>query len=583
MRALLAQAEADLARGDFAQAQRHAEKLLEQEPPRVMRARALLVAADAAAGLRLHRVAAGRYAEILARHAASPEAPPAALGLGLAHQRQGDLQPARQAWTRLGDVYPADRRAPLALALAAEVASETGDLPGALALLDRLIARHPRTPQAQGARMTRAILLVRQQREDEAVRELDALVQGDGVAALAERGRLLASLQTPPSGAAVAALPRSVATNGNGGNGNGGHGAAAGGHDRLEHFAAAFLDTRDRANAPYVLHGLVVLGATKRGWLDPTVTTLARRLVDEFPTYPPAVPMLARVGAVAISMGRWPIARQAYESLLARAPATPVAESARVDLAEALLRTGDAAAARQQLAARSVRGADTARALLLQVEVSEALGDRRGALSAYDRLLVEHPRLARSSPSLMAHARLLEDTGEPARAGVLLKRVMDQASGEVAAEAAYRLARIHGAAGQHQAAAEWYLTAAYAVEGSRWTRPALLGAGESMAAMNETKEALAIYQTLVLSRAGIERAEDREVSAEAAYRAGELLRGAGRHEDALDMYQRSARLSAGSRLEGRALTGAAASLEATGNHAQAEVVRRRLQESGARD
>jgi len=604
---LLAQAHESIARGDFAQAQRQAEAALRADPPKGVRATPLLVAANAAAAQRLDRIAAQHYGEILSKHGQSPEAPSATMGLGWTELRQGERDRARRTWTRFADTFPADPQAPLALALAAEVASDQGQLAAAQDLLDRILTRHARAPEAEGARLSRAIVLVRRNREDDAARDLDAIVQVGATSAIDERRRLVASLRRAPTEVAVAALPIATAvngggggngngsngnggySNGNGGHGNGGHSNGNGGRspaltpagDPLERFAVAFLETHDRASAPYVLHGLVVLGATNRGWTDPSVATLASRLLDDFPAYPPAPVLLARVGASAVAAGQWPLARRAYEPLVTRDPASPFAQTIRVDLAEALLRTGVPAEARRHLDAGVAGDARNAsRALLLRAEASEALGDRRGALAAYDRVLAEHAAIPRSAQSLLAHAQLLQDAGQPSRARPVLERVVAQSKGEVVAEAAYRLATILGDAREHKAAVEWYLTAAYVAEGSRWTGPALLGAGASLAALNETGDALAIYRRLVPARAAAGRTEDR-VGGEAAYRAAEIVRVAGRHEDALELYLTSAHLTPGSAAERRALVGAVRCLVAKGDRAAAEVIYRRLLASNA--
>jgi hypothetical protein len=79
----------------------------------------------------------------------------------------------------------------------------------------------------------------------------------------------------------------------------------------------------------------------------------------------------------------------------------------------------------------------------------------------------------------------------------------------------------------HEAAAEWFLTAAYVGPASRWARPAMLGAGHALAALKETNEALTIYRKLVPPRTGPARPDDREVGGVAALRAAEILRDAG--------------------------------------------------------
>jgi hypothetical protein len=359
---------------------------------------------------------------------------------------------------------------------------------------------------------------------------------------------------------------------------------ATNGHhtDSLERFATAFLQTGDSAGAPYVLHGLVVLGATQRGWTDPVVASLAGRLLDGFPSYPPAPALLARVGAAAVTAGHWPTVRDAYGALVSRAPADGFARSVRVDLAEALLRTGAPAEARRHLANGVAAGErDAPRALLVRAEAAEALGDRRAALADYDRLLTEHPAVPRSPQSLLAHARLLEQAGQPARARPVLERVVAQSRGDAVPEAAYRLAVMHSEAGQHSAAVDWYLTAAYVEEGSIWVRPALLGAGGSLAALDETREALVIYRTLVPARNVVVQPQDRTVGGEAAYRAAELVSSEGRHEEALDLYLTSAHLTAGEPAERRALVGAVRCLVALGDRGAAEAIYYRLLESSA--
>jgi tetratricopeptide (TPR) repeat protein len=214
--------------------------------------------------------------------------------------------------------------------------------------------------------------------------------------------------------------------------------------------------------------------------------------------------------------------------------------------------------------------------LLLLAEIHEAAGERRAALAAYDRLLEEYPRVDRSPHSLLVHVRLLEELGQAERTPPVLRRLVEVSSGEVAAEGAYRLAQGLRAQGQHAAAVEWYLTAVYVAEESRWARLALLAAGASLAALDETKEALAAYRKLLPARPGVDQPADREASGEAAYRVGEILAGAGLHEDALDMFVTSAHFTAGLPAESRALVGVLRCLVATGDRAAAEAIYLRL-------
>ena len=270
------------------------------------------------------------------------------------------------------------------------------------------------------------------------------------------------------------------------------------------------------------------------------------------------------------------------ETLLARAPAAALDRNARVAYAEALFRTGATTEARTVAqAAAAGTGDEAARALVLLAEMHEAAGERRAAVAIYDRLLQDFPRVGRSPASLLTHARLLEELGQSGRVRPVLQKLVEVSSGEVAAEGAYRLGQSLRADGQHAGAVDWYLTAAYVAEGSRWSRLGLLGAGASLVALKETKDALAVYRKLLPARPGVDTPVDREASGEAAYRVGEILSGAGLHEDALAMFVASAHFTTGLPAERRALVGVVRCLVATGDRASAEAIYKRLSSTGA--
>jgi TolA-binding protein len=523
--------------------------------------------------MRSYGQAAARYREFLSRHEEAPETPGAAMALGWAEFRLGDRARARRSWTGVADKFPADARAPLACVLAAEVASQGGDTVAAHALFHRLITQYPSTLHAGIARLSRSVLALRRDHEDEAVRELDVLVQSSEPLVIDAHARLSAALAVPGAEGGLDEPPRNASW----GHGAGG-GVRASGTEPLESFTTRLLG-QERERTPYLLHGFVLLAAANRGWSDVSVDALAGRLVDDFPSYPAAPVLLARVAAASASTGQWPIARRAYEKLVARYPGTPMGRREQVEFAEALFRTGATVQARAQLEQAAAAGGDAApRALLLLAQMDETGGRRREALAAYDRVLRDYPRIERSTQSLLSHARLLEDFGEVDRMPPLLLRVVAQTDGEVAAEAAYRLGRILNAEGLHADAVQWYMTAAYVAEGSRWARLALLGAGSSLTALRALNEAVAVYRKLLPAN-GLARTQDRETSGEAAYRVAEILRGAGQHEDALDMYLTSAYLTPGSPAEPRALVGAVQCLVARGDRLSAEAIYRRLLQS----
>jgi TolA-binding protein len=528
-----------------------------------VRARALLIAGDAAFGMGSYTLAAARYGELAAMpDRLSPEMPRAAFALGWAELRQGRPAQARRAWTRFADRFPADERAPVALLGAAELAARAGDVSTSRRLLDRVIAQHPTTPVATLARLSRAVLALHNQREDEALRDLEHAVRIGGPPALEGRARLHQALAVSGGGFRLDLTRATTAR-------------AAG--DALDRFAAPIVERRHREPTPHLHHGLLLLAARDRGWSDPLTATLARRLLEDFPSHEPASVLLIRVARAAAVAGQWPLARGAWETLMVRLPHTAAARAGRVPLAEALAHTGattDARATLEQVA--SGGGDDAPRALLLLAELHDRAGERRAALAVYDRLLREHPRTPRTPASLLRHAQLLEDAGQVAGARPLLHAVVQTAQGESAAEAAYRLGRGLTAERQHAAALEWYLTAAYVGDTTRWARRALLESGRAFTALQQPSEALAAYWKLVAPRAGFDPADDPEPSGEAAYLAGELLRTAGLHDEALGMFARSAELTAGSPAEPRALVGALESFVATGDRAAAERVYRRL-------
>ena len=119
------------------------------------------------------------------------------------------------------------------------------------------------------------------------------------------------------------------------------------------------------------------------------------------------------------------------------------------------------------------------------------------------------------------------------------------------------------------------------------TGAALLGTGDSLAALDRNPEALAAYAKLVNSvpvdarRRSPDYATKREAAGEAAYRSGALLRSGGRHREALNMFILSSFFTTGTPAYGRALIGAMHCFVALGDRAGAEAYYRQLQARGA--
>lgn len=489
--ALLDRARAELASGNFPAALLQAETVLRASTSKDVRAAALFLAGTAAYGMRAYTRATERYGELVAKHERVPDAPQAALALGWAELGLGHLDRARRSWALLARKFPADERAPLALLLAAQVTTQAGELSAAQMSLDQLIQRYPTDPAAGVARLSRSILAVRVGREPDGVRDLRELVQTRQMCAAHERHVLLKAL-------AVAGVEApSIRVNG--------HDCALppAGREPLAQFAAPFLDgASDPDTTPIVLHGLVRLAAEDRLWAE--VPALSRDLVTGYPTYPATAGLLARIAGRAASDREWSIVRGTYEQILTRYSSSPLTLRARLDLAEALFRTGAETAAYAQLTQieRVDRAQEQApRRLFLLAEVSEALGRPQEALAAYDRLHRDYPSAEWTAESHLPRARLLQTLGQREQARALLEDIVKEAEGEAFGEAAVRLGQILGAEAQHDLAVKWYLTAAYVAADSTWGQRALLGALQSLLATGDRMAANAIYRRMRASSA----------------------------------------------------------------------------------
>ncbi|MGH7385414.1 MAG: tetratricopeptide repeat protein [Candidatus Rokuibacteriota bacterium] len=551
------------------------------------------MAGDAAYAMRGYKMAAQRYRKLLSKHRVAPEASHAALGLGWAEVRLGHPEKGRRAWTQLARRYPEDSRVPIALLLAAQVSSQAGEAAAARTLLDRVVEGHAVSPEAGLARLNRSILSVREGRTPEAARDLRVLVKSGRSSLAQERQRLLDGLLA--AGAEGGLGRELVLTTASRGDDDGQVPASAA--RPFERFAAPFLDSaRDPEATLLVLHGLILAAGEDKAW--PEVQGLSNQLVDRFPAYQAAPVLLARVADRAFSDRQWPVVRAIHEQMIARYPGAR-SPKGRVDFAEALFRMRAVTEARAELT-RFVDAAPSApeapRALVLLAEANEALDRPREALTAYERLLRDYPHAEWTAESLLPHARLLQHLiGREQDARLLLEEVVRRTEGEALGEASVRLARILSADGEHGRAVERYRAAADAVaEDSRWYRPALLGAGRSLETLNRTPEALVLYRKALPSipvgrlredggsrTAPADLIADPEPAGEAAYRAGEILSGTGRSEDALDMYLTAAYLAPESRWGRRALVGAVRSLVAAGDRASAEAIYRRLLGSSA--
>ena len=488
--ASLDQAKADLVARDFSKALLRAETVLRQTPAPGVRAAALLLSADAAYGLRAYTRAAERYREFLSMYELAVEAPQATLALGWAEFRLGQVGQARRTWTQLARRYPMDDRAPLALVLAAEAAIRAGDPAAGRAQLDQVLAAYEGGPVVEVARLSRAVLAARQSREEDAVRDLRELVRGERVCAPGARRALIRMMTEPGREEPLVRVSHAGCV----------RAPAAPAAVPIERFAAPLLDgAGDPDTTPLVLRGLVGLAADDGRWTE--AASLSSRLVATFQAYPGTEAMLVRVAARAASDQQWPVARDLYGQLVTRYREESLDRKARLDFAEALLRTGDPDAAQGELA-RLVGAVDreqAPRALYLLASAREAQGRPQEALALQERLAREYPRTEWAADGMLPRARLLQSLGRSKEARPLLEAVVQGADGEPFAEAAFRLGQISRDGGERSAAVSWYLSAASTGAPTAWTPRALAGAVECLASGGDRAFAEAVYRRLQAS------------------------------------------------------------------------------------
>jgi tetratricopeptide (TPR) repeat protein len=573
----LERARQDYTRGNYRAALADAEAVVRSSASAPLRAPALVIAGDSAFVLGDYMRASANYTAFLSSYRTLPDAPRVAMARGWAKLRQGDVEHARSTWSAFADEFPGDTRAPLALILSASAASAAGDPAAAQAALDRLVGSYPASPYVGVAKLQRSLLALDRGDENAVVRDLGDVIRTHGSAAVRDHLAIVSALATP--GAELGVQPPSP---------------SAPARETVERFADAVIAMRppkttaapSQAATARVLHGAILVAAKERGWANAFVDSLANRLFDEFPSYTAGPTLLARVASAAATAGNSPMAMRDYEKAVARYGDAPEATYARLELAEALVHAGALPQAREQLRRAAVGGDRSGHAWLRLAEVSQMMGDRREALAAYERVPSTLPR---TPESLMAHARLLQESGQAASARPLLQTVVRTSKGATTSEAAYDLGRLARERGQQAEALEWFTTAANAAPDSRWGRLAMLDTGDALAALGRRSDAVAAYTKLLAAvpvdawGGATAHTAERELAGEAAYRGGELLRSAGRHGEALNMFMTSAFFTKGSPTEGRALAGAVRCFIATGDRTAAEALYRELQATGAQE
>jgi tetratricopeptide (TPR) repeat protein len=128
-----------------------------------------------------------------------------------------------------------------------------------------------------------------------------------------------------------------------------------------------------------------------------------------------------------------------------------------------------------------------------------AAGDRRGAVEAFDRAAKAGMNPAANPEAFSSYGKLLLRDRRWEEARTVLERLLAGAEGPEAAEVAVSLADAWAGQGDHQAAAEYYMTAAYLTPDSVTGYKALLAAARSFTAAKDAGAAAVVYRKLLAS------------------------------------------------------------------------------------
>jgi tetratricopeptide (TPR) repeat protein len=265
---------------------------------------------------------------------------------------------------------------------------------------------------------------------------------------------------------------------------------------------AALAAIAPGANSPRragpLLYALTAIAVDEKDWT--AALGHARRLTTDYAAYEATPDALERVGAGAAAAANWPIAYESTLLLRQRYPKSPLAEGAWLRLAEAQLETNRASDARRTLEqALPAASSDpqAGRGWILLARAREQTGDRSGALEAYNRAPREANGPEWTRQALFGHARLLAQEKRYEQARGVLDRLLKSPDSSVVADAAQAMGEAYTGEGNHLAAAEYYLTAAYVAPDTPAGRRGLLAAARALAASKQDEAATAAYRKLL--------------------------------------------------------------------------------------
>jgi tetratricopeptide (TPR) repeat protein len=501
----------------------------------------LLLQGEAAYHAGDYVVASAAFRRALIEFPDNPQSRSARLAAAWTALRQGRADEARREFVEFARSAPDHANAADALVLAAELALGAGDVPAARELLDRIVVTYPAHPRTDVARLNRAILMARTGQNNEAREALTDWLARAPFPALFGRAHTALGVVLLASGRPAEAIQEfgRAEKEGVGAIAHLGFGAAALAQSRWDDAARPLAEARDTgtpdiataaeyglavaafqrgASADFAKTGRAALDAARldarraaallyaltgaavqqKDWAG--ALAYARRLVGEHKAHAAADDGLERVGAGAAESGVWPVVYDAYALMRQEYPLSPFVEDGRVRFAQAAMQTGKPDVARiemERFVAAFPADARVPQALLILARAREQSGDRAGALEAYGRAAREGSGAEWTREARLAHARLLtqEKRWEPARAAY--ERLLRSPEDALVIEAASGIADAYAGEGDHLAAAEYYMTAAYVGPDTTLGRRALLGAARAFVAMKQEEAAAVAYRKLL--------------------------------------------------------------------------------------
>jgi len=512
--------------------------------PADLRIAVLILQGEAAYQAGDHATAGGAFRRVLLEFPDAPQTPLVRLAVAWTSLRQGRAETARREFLDFVRAAPDSPYAVDALVLAAELATEAGDLEAAGQLLDQVVQKYPQHPRTDFARLNRGILLVRTGNTAAAQTALRDWLGRASFPALFGRAHVALGAALLNSGDTFGAQREFTLAqrDGMGPFASLGLGAIAMNRGRWDEASKSFTEARDSgtpAVAAAAEYGLAAIAYAKDGGRDfkkpalaalaalppggrnasqggtllyvltgisvaekswPGALDYARRLADQYPTHEAADDGLERVAAGAAASAAWPVALNADLLLRERYPRSPFVEAARVRVAEELLETGKADEARREVDQVLATAPNDARATLLLARMRAAGGDRSGALEAYARAAREGQGVQANGPALLGHGRLLVEDRQWSQARGVFEGLLKSDDTATVAEAARGIGDAYAGEGEPVAAAEYYLTAAYVAPTSPQGRKALLSAAQSFVAAKQKDAAEIAYRKLLAQK-----------------------------------------------------------------------------------